>query len=144
MPACYWRNGKMQAFWPKRIIYYGVWVRSMTKKHIKSFTLSQHDIVKLKKYADNEFKGNTSQAIRHLIQINIPTTIEDYEHHAPLKSRNWKGTGKCNPRLKGFPCPQCWGMNVHVGVDHRTVLNEATGRIEHIETIRIHSMEDEA
>ena len=115
----------------------------MPKKYIKSFTLSQHDIMKLKKYADAEFKGNTSQAIRNLIQINIPTTLEDYDHHAPLKQRNWKGTGKCNPRLKGFPCPQCWGMNVDVSINHRTVMNEATGRIEHIETIRVESKEGE-
>jgi len=28
-------------------------------------------------------------------------------------------SGKCNPRLKGFPCVPCWGLNATVKVERR-------------------------
>jgi hypothetical protein len=86
-------------------------------KKIKSFTLDPATINKLKKYADQYTNGNCSQAVVMLVKAGVPTTFEDYEHHAPEEHRNWKNSGKCNPRLKGFPCVPCWGMNATVKVE---------------------------
>ena len=92
---------------------------SKQRKKIKSFTLDNLSIKKLQTYADKNTKGNASQALIHLISSAIPMTFEDYEHHAPEEHRNWKGSGKCNPRLKSYPCVVCWGMNATVNVIQR-------------------------
>ena len=92
---------------------------SKQRKKIKSFTLDNLSIKKLQAYADKETKGNASKALILLIQKAIPVTFEDYEHHAPEEHRNWKGSGKCNPRLKSYPCVQCWGLNATVNVIQR-------------------------
>lgn len=85
-------------------------------KKIRSFTLCEKSILKLKKHANEEHKGNMSNALRSLILSSIPTTLEDFSHHAPEESRNWLGSGKCNPKLGGYPCVLCWGDNATVTV----------------------------
>jgi len=85
-------------------------------KKIRSFTLCDKSILKLKKHADEEHKGNMSNALRSLILSSIPTTLDDYAHHAPEEVRNYLGSGKCNPKLKGYPCVLCWGENATVKV----------------------------
>lgn len=85
-------------------------------KKIRSFTLCEKSILKLKKHANEEHKGNMSNALRSLILSSIPTTLEDFSHHASEESRNWLGSGKCNPKLGGYPCVLCWGDNATVTV----------------------------
>lgn len=85
-------------------------------KKIRSFTLCEKSILKLKKHANEEHKGNMSNALRSLILSSIPTTLQDFSHHAPEESRDWLGSGKCNPRLGGYPCVLCWGDNATVTV----------------------------
>lgn len=88
-------------------------------KKIKSFTLDPGTINKLNKYAEKHTKGNASKALILLINEGVPTTFEDYTHHAKEEHRNWMNSNKCNPRLKGFPCVPCWGMNAVVKVERR-------------------------
>ena len=88
-------------------------------KRVKSFTLDPMTINKLQKYADKHTKGNASRALIRLISDGVPTTFEDYEHHAKEDHRNWMNSGKCNPRLKGFPCVPCWGIDATVKVERR-------------------------
>lgn len=95
-------------------------------KKIRSFTLCEKSILKLKKHADKEHKGNMSNALRSLILSAIPTTLEDYSHHAPESARNYLGSGKCNPKIKGYPCPLCWGENATVTVTNALI--ERDGR----------------
>ena len=92
---------------------------SKQRKKIKSFTLDNLSIKKLQTYADKNTKGNASQALILLISTAIPVTFDDFSHHAPPAHRNWKNSGKCNPRIKGFPCVQCWGLNATVTVTQR-------------------------
>lgn len=95
-------------------------------KKIRSFTLCEKSILKLKKHANEEHNGNQSVALRHLIMNAVKTTLDDYAHHAPEESRNWMGSGKCNPTLKGYPCVLCWGENAKVTV--KSALIERDGR----------------
>jgi hypothetical protein len=95
-------------------------------KKIRSFTLCEKSILKLKKHANEEHKGNMSNALRSLILSSIPTTLQDYSHHAPEESRNYLGSGKCNPKLGGYPCVLCWGENATVTV--KEALIEREGR----------------
>lgn len=88
-------------------------------KRVKSFTLDPTTINKLNKYAEKHTKGNASKALILLISEGVPTTFEDYTHHAKEEHRNWMNSGKCNPRLKGFPCVPCWGLNATVKVERR-------------------------
>ena len=88
-------------------------------KRVKSFTLDPTTINKLNKYAEKHTKGNASKALILLISEGVPTTFEDYTHHAKEEHRNWMNSGKCNPRLKGFPCVPCWGLNATVTVTQR-------------------------
>lgn len=97
-------------------------------KRVKSFTLDPGTINKLKKYADMHTKGNASKAVILLVAEGVPTTFDDYSHHAPPAHRNWKKSGKCNPRLKGFPCVPCWGLNATVKTE--SVMNEDYEMIE--------------
>lgn len=90
-------------------------------KKIRSFTLCDKSILKLKKHANEEHKGNMSNALRHLILTSIATTLDDYAHHAPKEARNWLGSGKCNPKLKGYPCVICWGENATVTVSNALI-----------------------
>ena len=83
-------------------------------KKIRSFTLCERSIKKLKKYAAEEHKGNQSVALRHLLNQAIPTTLDDYAHTAPEVGRNWLGSGKCNPHIGSYPCVLCWGENATV------------------------------
>tara|TARA_Y100001973_G_C5202504_1_gene338917 strand:- start:1615 stop:1956 length:342 start_codon:yes stop_codon:yes gene_type:complete len=92
-----------------------------TPMKIRSFTLCERSILKLKKYATEEHKGNQSIALRHLLLSAIATTLDDYAHHAPEEARNWLGSGKCNPRLKGYPCVICWGENATVNVKNALI-----------------------
>lgn len=85
-------------------------------KKIRSFTLCEKSILKLKKHANEEHKGNMSVALRSLILKSVPTTLEDYSHKAPEEARNWLGSGKCNPKIGGYPCALCWGENATVTV----------------------------
>ena len=98
------------------------WFRDMGKKplkRVKSFTLDPSTINKLNKYAEKHTNGNASKALILLISEGVPTTFEDYTHHAKEEHRNWMNSGKCNPRLKGFPCVPCWGLNATVKVERR-------------------------
>ena len=100
-------------------------VSNNTKK-IRSFTLCERSITKLKKYAAEEHKGNQSVALRHLLNAAIPTTLDDYAHTAPESGRNWLGSGKCNPKLGSYPCALCWGE--HATVTVKDALIERDGR----------------
>ena len=82
----------------------------MKTRQVKSFTLDDSAIKKLKRYSDQETKGNLSRGLSHLIHAKLHAEIEDYAHRAPPSQRNWRGSGKCNPKLGGAnPCVLCWG-----------------------------------
>lgn len=105
-------------------------------KKIRSFTLCERSYLKLKKHADKEHKGNMSNALRALILKAIPTTLEDFDHHAPEGARNYLGSGKCNPKVGGFPCALCWGENAVVLVKDALVEKNGrwvTERVIHVE-----------
>lgn len=95
-------------------------------KKIRSFTLCEKSILKLKKHANEEHKGNMSNALRHLILSSIPTTLDDYAHHQEEQYRNYMGTGKCNPTRGGYPCVLCWGEDATVTVSEALI--ERDGR----------------
>ena len=95
-------------------------------KKIRSFTLCEKSILKLKKHANEEHKGNMSNALRHLILSSIPTTLDDYAHHQEEQFRNYMGTGKCNPTRGGYPCVLCWGEDATVTVSEALI--ERDGR----------------
>jgi len=76
--------------------------------------MDESAIKKLKRYSDQETKGNVSRGLCHLIHAKLHAEIEDYTHRAPPSQRKWKGTNKCNPRIGGKPCVLCWGENANI------------------------------
>jgi len=87
----------------------------MKTREVKSFTLDESAIKKLKRYSEQETKGNLSRGLSHLIHAKLHAEIEDYTHRAPPQQRKWNGTGKCNPKFGGQPpCALCWGENATV------------------------------
>jgi hypothetical protein len=101
-------------------------------KKIRSFTLCEKSILKLKKHADKEHKGNLSEAMRRLILDAVPTTLDDYAHRQAEEERKWRGTGKCNPNLGGYPCVPCWGENAIVRVKQALVMRDGRLREEDV------------
>jgi len=101
-------------------------------KKIRSFTLCEKSILKLKKHADKEFKGNMSNALRSIILSAIPTTLEDYAHRQPPEHRKWMDSGKCNPNIGGYPCVLCWGENATVTVKQSLVMRDGRLREESV------------
>ena len=87
----------------------------MSRKTIVSITLDDQQITRLQKIAAEKHKGNRSQAIRSLLMQNVSLDLGDYEHPYPPSSRNWLGTGRCNPHhaTQGV-CVLCWGENATV------------------------------
>jgi len=86
----------------------------MVRKTIVSVTLDDKCISRLQKYAEQRHGGNRSEAIRAMIMNTVGMTLDDFDHPYPVGVRNWKGTGKCNPKHPGGVCPHCWGENVRV------------------------------
>ena len=101
-------------------------------KKIRSFTLCEKSILKLKKHADKEFKGNLSNALRNVILSAIPTTLEDYAHRQPPERRKWYDTGKCNPNIGGYPCVLCWGENATVSIKQCMVMRNGVMKMEDV------------
>lgn len=95
-------------------------------KKIRSFTLCEKSILKLKKHANEEHKGNMSNALRSIILSSIPTTLDDYAHHQKEEYRKFMGTDKCNPTMGGYPCVLCWGENATVTISEALI--ERDGR----------------